>query len=98
MEEYIDWELVKQKYSKGSLVEGVVEHHAPFGIFVDIKHQNLKGIVQITDFLDDGIMTEKKYPKIGEKISAVVIGYTEDIRNQIWLSMKPSILKKALGC
>jgi hypothetical protein len=26
----------------------------------------------------------------------VVIGYTEDDRHQIWLSVKPSVLQKAL--
>jgi hypothetical protein len=36
------------------------------------------------------------YPDIGSPIGAVVIGYTEDDRNQIWLSVKPSVLQKAL--
>jgi hypothetical protein len=36
------------------------------------------------------------YPDIGSPIGAVVVGYTEDDRNQIWLSVKPSVLQKAL--
>jgi hypothetical protein len=36
------------------------------------------------------------YPDIGSPIGAVVLGYTEDDRNQIWLSVKPSVLQKSL--
>lgn len=34
--------------------------------------------------------------KIGSPIGAVVIGYTEDDRNPVWLSVKSSVLQKAL--
>ena len=39
------------------------------------------------------------YPDIDSPIGAVVIGYTDgerDVRKQIWLSVKPSVLQKAL--
>jgi hypothetical protein len=36
------------------------------------------------------------YPDIGSPIGAVVVGYTEDDSHQIWLSVKPSVLQKAL--
>ena len=42
------------------------------------------------------LMTPEMYPDIGSPIGAVVVGYTEDERNQIWLSVKPSVLQKAL--
>jgi hypothetical protein len=29
-------------------------------------------------------------------VGAVVVGYTEDDRNQVWLSVKPSVLQKSL--
>ncbi len=51
---------------------------------------------RITDFVDTGDMTPEMYPDIGSPIGAVVVGYTEDERNQIWLSVKPSVLQKAL--
>ncbi len=41
-------------------------------------------------------MTPQMYPDIGSPIGAVVVGYTEDDRHQIWLSVKPSVLRKAL--
>lgn len=90
------WNQVKAKYRLGELVHGKVEHHAPFGIFVDLGDENVRGIVQITDFVDTGDMTPEMYPDIGSPIGAVVIGYTQDERNQVWLSVKPNVLQKSL--
>lgn len=90
------WNQVKSKYRLGELIHGKVEHHAPFGIFVDIGDETVRGIVQITDFVDTGDMTPEMYPDIGSPIGAVVVGYTEDDRNQVWLSVKPSVLQKSL--
>jgi ribosomal protein S1 len=90
------WSQVKSKYRLGELIHGKVEHHAPFGIFVDLGDETVRGIVQITDFVDSGDMTPEMYPDIGSPIGAIVVGYTEDDRNQIWLSVKPSVLQKAL--
>ncbi|MFO5439667.1 MAG: RNA-binding protein, partial [Dolichospermum sp.] len=80
----------------GELIHGTVEYHATFGIFVSLDDEAVKGLVQITDFVDSGDMTPEMYPDIGSPIGAVVVGYTEDDRNQIWLSVKPSVLQKAL--
>lgn len=60
-------------------------------------NHKIRGIVQITDFVDTGEMTPEMYPDVGSPIGAVVIGYTEDDRNQVWLSVKPSVLQKAFG-
>ncbi|GAA6622179.1 S1 RNA-binding domain-containing protein [Scytonema sp. NUACC26] len=90
------WNQVKSKYRLGELIHGKVERHFPFGIFVDIDDENVRGIVQITDFVDTGDMTPEMYPDVGSPIEAVVIGYTEDERNQVWLSVKPSVLQKSL--
>ncbi|MFM6026683.1 MAG: RNA-binding protein, partial [Dolichospermum sp.] len=64
--------------------------------FVSLDDEVVKGLVQITDFVDSGDMTPEMYPDIGSPIGAVVVGYTEDERHQIWLSVKPSVLQKAL--
>lgn len=90
------WNQVKLNYRLGELIHGKVEHHAPFGIFVNIGDDTVRGIVQITDFVDSGEMTPQMYPDIGSPIGAVVVGYTEDDRHQVWLSVKPSVLQKAL--
>lgn len=90
------WNQVKSKYPLGELIHGKVEYHSPFGIFVNLDDEMVRGLVQITDFVDTGEMTPEMYPDIGSPIGAVVIGYTEDDRNQVWLSVKPSVLQKAL--
>jgi ribosomal protein S1 len=89
------WNQVKSNYRLGELIYGKVEHHAPFGIFVNIGDDTVRGIIQITDFVD-GEMTPEMYPDIDSPIGAVVVGYTEDDRHQVWLSVKPSVLQKAL--
>ena len=48
------WEEVKQRFPIGSRVVGKVSAHHPFGIIVDISDPIALGLVQITDFLDDG--------------------------------------------
>lgn len=90
------WNQVKSDYRLGTLIHGKVEYHAPFGIFVNIGDDTVRGMIQITDFVDTGDMNPEMYPDIDSLIGAVVIGYTEDDRNQVWLSVKPSVLQKAL--
>jgi ribosomal protein S1 len=90
------WNQIQSKYELGKLIYGMVEAHTPFGVFVNIGDDTAKGIIQITDFLDTGAMTPEMYPEIGSPVGAVVVGYTEDDRNQVWLSVKPSVLQKAL--
>ena len=95
MNEKIDWIEIEKIYPIGSKITGKVEYHAPFGIFIDIDYPVFKGLIQITDFLDEDIMSADMYPPVGSKIEAVVLAFTRDHRNQIWLSMKPSILQGA---
>ena len=73
-----------------------MEFHAPFGVFVDIGDIDVKGMIQITDFLDSGSMNPEMYPEVGSAVGAIVVSYTEDDCNQVWLSVKPSVLQKSL--
>ena len=77
------WSQVKTKYRLGKLIYGKVEFHTPFGVFVDIGDENVKGIIQIPDFLDSGAMIPEMYPEIGSPVGAVVVGYTEDDRSLV---------------
>jgi ribosomal protein S1 len=90
------WHQIKSKYQLGKLIYVTVKAHKQFGVFVDLDDSQVKGIIQIHDFLDTGLMTPDMYPEIGSSLGAVVIGYTEDNRHQIWLSVKPSVLQKSL--
>jgi len=92
----ISWEQVKSQYKLGQFVQGEVEFHAPFGVFLKIDESPAKGLIRIPDFLDEGEMSESMYPEIGKIVGAVVVGYNESNRCEIYLNAKPSILHKAL--
>ena len=92
----ISWEQVKSRYKLGRFVQGKVEFHAPFGVFVNIDESLVKGLIKIPDFLDEGRMSEEMYPEIGTTIGAVVVGYNESNCSEIYLNAKPSVLHKVL--
>ncbi len=90
------WEQIKSTYKLGQFVQGKVEFHTPFGVFVSIEESLAKGLIKIPDFLDEGEMNEKMYPEIGTTIGAVVVGYNESNCCEIYLNAKPSVLHKVL--
>lgn len=90
------WEQIKSKYKLGQFVQGQVEFHTPFGIFVNLNESLVKGLIKIPDFLDEGVMSEEMYPELGTSVGAVVVGYNESNCREIYLSAKPSVLHKAL--
>jgi ribosomal protein S1 len=90
------WEQIKSKYKPGQFVQGKVEFHTPFGVFLKIDESLVKGLIKIPDFLDEGEMSEAMYPEIGTTVGAVVVGYNESNCREVYLSAKPSVLHKAL--
>ncbi|MBC5794204.1 RNA-binding protein [Sphaerospermopsis sp. LEGE 00249] len=92
----ISWENIKSKYKLGQFVQGQVEFHTPFGVFVNINESLVKGLIKIPDFLDEGGMSPEMYPEIGTTIGAVVVGYNESNCREVYLNAKPSVLHKAL--
>jgi ribosomal protein S1 len=83
------WVQLKELHPIGTLIEGRVEHYAPFGVFVDIGHRQVRGIILVPEFNEEGIMSPENYPPMGSKVVGVVTAYTE-YNNQIRLSLKPS--------
>jgi ribosomal protein S1 len=90
------WEQTKSKYKLGQFVQGKVEFHSPFGVFVEMGESPVKGLIKIPDFLDEGKMCEEMYPEVGTTIGAIVVGYNESNCREIYLNAKPSVLHKAL--
>lgn len=90
------WEQIKAQYKLGQFVQGKVEFHTPFGVFLKIDESLVKGLIKIPDFLDEGEMSEAMYPEIGTIVGAVVVGYNESNWREVYLSAKPSVLHKAL--
>lgn len=64
-------------------------------MFVNLGDAEVKGLIQISDFLDNGSMTPEMYPDLGSPVGAVVIGYTKDDRQQVWLSVKQACSTKS---
>ncbi len=91
-----NWKQIKSKYKLGQFIQGKVEHHAPFGIFINIGETNVKGLIKIPDFLDEGVMKPNMYPEIGAAVGAIVVGYNKANCNEVYLSAKPSVLHQAL--
>jgi ribosomal protein S1 len=90
------WECIKSKYKIGQILQGKVIRHTPYGVFLDIGEVEVKGLIRIPDFLDDGAMNEEMYPEIGSQVTGVVTGYNEANRYEVCLNAKPSILHQAL--
>jgi ribosomal protein S1 len=90
------WERFKSQYRLGQFVQGQVEFHAPFGVFVGLGEESVKGLIRIPDFLDEGTMQEEMYPIVGTAIGAIVVGYNESNRREVYLSAKPSVLHEVL--
>ena len=90
------WDEIKATYALGQFVQGEVEFHAPFGVFLRLNEPSMKGLIRIPDFLDEGKMSEDMYPTIGTVVGAVVVGYNESNQQEVYLSAKPSVLHRAL--
>ena len=84
----ITWNELKQKLNIGSVISGTILRHEPYGVFVDIGYP-YEGLIQITDFKDEGKMTPKDYPPVGSIARTVVLGF-KDRWCQVWLGVKPS--------
>jgi ribosomal protein S1 len=87
---------IKSKYQLGQFVQGKVEYHTPFGVFVDLGEDSVKGLIKIPDFLDEGRMSQEMYPELGTTVGAIVVGYNESHGNEVYLNAKPSVLHQAL--
>jgi len=64
-----NWEQIKSKYRIGQFLQGKVVSHKPYGVFLDIGEPEVKGLIRIPDFLDEGDMSQEMYPEIGSQVS-----------------------------
>ncbi|MBB3696711.1 hypothetical protein KMW28_23265 [Flammeovirga yaeyamensis] len=44
------WERIKRKYPIGGIVRGEIIKHTVFGVFIDVKDEDLQGFIPIIDF------------------------------------------------
>lgn len=92
----VSLEQLKSKFRLGQFVQGEVEFHAPFGVFLKLEGSPAKGLIRIPDFLDEGAMSPDMYPDMHTVVGAVIVGYNESNGREVYLSAKPSILHKVL--
>ncbi len=71
------WNEIKYFLKLGTKFRGTVTKHFPFGIFVALPEIKFTGVVQITDFKDEGIITPSEYPAVGSFVDVVVLGFKE---------------------
>lgn len=84
----ISWEELKNNLNVGDVVIDTILKHESYGVFVDLGYE-YDGIIQITDFKDEGVMLTEEYPEIGKEVKAVILGF-KDYGQQIWLGVKPT--------
>jgi len=81
------WNLLKDKYPVGKVVEGAVKNIYEFGISVELE-ENFEGYIKQNDF---SWTKRTKHPnelfKTGEKIKAVVLSIDEE-KQRIYLGIK----------
>ncbi|MHB8232522.1 MAG: 30S ribosomal protein S1 [bacterium] len=81
------WNLLKDKYPAGKIVEGTVKNIYEFGVSVELE-ENLEGYVKQNDF---SWTKRTKHPhelfKQGEKIKAIVLSIDEE-KQRIYLGIK----------
>ena len=89
MTETPTWDEIRRKLPAGSPVSCTITRHAPYGVFANIPGLPFDGLIQITDFKDEGRISTDEYPAVGSTLTAVVLGFKET-GHQIWLGVKPS--------
>lgn len=71
------WNEVKNCLQVGTKLKGVVTKHFPFGVFVALPEVRFTGLIQISDFKDEGIMLPSDYPAVDSLVDVVVLGFKE---------------------
>ncbi len=93
MDENVNWPEIERLFPVESIVNCTVKWHVRFGVFVEIGHPVVLGLIELTEFLDErGVQPE--FPPIGSYLQAVVFDYRKE-NNQIILIARPSVVEKA---
>lgn len=80
------WTGIEEKYPVGSIIEGTVVRIAPFGAFIQIE-DGVDGLVHISQLAEQRVNKVHDIVRIGERISAKVIGIKPE-EKRISLSIK----------
>jgi ribosomal protein S1 len=87
-------EEMAELYPIDSIIQGEVYMLTPFGIFLKIGHPEFMGLIEIVHINDEeGLFDYSLYPALTSKVKVCVIGHRPE-NNQVYLSMKPSLLRE----
>ena len=89
----LTWDELKRTLEVGTIIVGTITRHEPYGVFVNIGYE-YDGLIQITEFKDEGVITPEFYPPIGTEVRAQILEF-KDHGCQVWLGVKPSQLQQA---
>lgn len=93
MIENVNWNEVERLYPVGSIVACKAKFHVNFGVFVNIGHPIVSGLIELTEFTDERNV-QPEFPPVGSYLEAVVFDYTKH-NNQIRLIARQSVVEKA---
>lgn len=90
-----EWMSFRDRFEAGQLVEGIVVHHVPFGMFVDIGSPRFLALAELESL--PGPLTGTKdvvWPAVGCRIKAIVLSPPlNPERHQLRLLARPTALR-----
>jgi len=70
-------ELLKQKYSPGSRVKGIITNVTDFGAFMEVE-QGIEGLIHISDISWEKIKHPSQKLKVGQEVDAIILNIDVD--------------------
>ena len=80
------WDLAKEKFSAGDIVDGKVVSVVPFGAFVSIS-QGIEGLVHISQLADQFVEKPELIVKVGDAVKVRILDIDVE-KKRVSLSMK----------
>jgi len=81
------WQVIIDRFPKGSIIKAKVLDHKHYGMYLDIGCEPFICFVPITEISESRISISE-FPKVNSYVQAVILDYSLDDRLQIWVSIK----------
>ncbi len=86
------WEMAKEKYAVGLVVEGKVMRIVPFGAFVELE-PGVDGLIHISQLANKRVNKVEDVVTVGQKVQAKIIEFDPD-NKRISLSLKDVVSER----
>jgi ribosomal protein S1 len=91
----IDWGKIKEQYPVGEIIDCKIISVNHYGVYADVNSDEVVGYVVPIDFSKKD-HSRIDFPEIDSIVRSVIIGHSENERNQIWLSLNSKIIDSSL--